>query len=363
MTERNNIANSDGFHLHFSSTDALSGTSSDFTIACSIPSPPNGLDFNRIAAVDIAIPKSWYLVTAPYNTFKLVENGTSVTVTIPAGNYSYPQWVSQVPAIITTASPNRWVYTAIMVNTPSLGVVSYTVTGSGGLQPSFVVNTTGDLSQQLGFPSGTWTFVGNVLQGTIPYNATGEFGIRLRSDICESEGDSTLADIMDVGLSGPGSIIRFQLQECLAQTKRFHRTGSTAFRFWLVSATTGRPINTNGLPIIIHLKIYRLEDNAIWVDKQILSQLQLMTASIESLKEQLRVQQEVKAPPPLPVEAPPLPETPPPPPQVVDGEPPHDDEQEVIAPPTNINVREGEPQENGGGRKLSDGDDEEYGFV
>jgi len=360
MGDRSNIANSDGFHLHFSSTDALSGTSSDFTIGCSIPSPPNGLDFNRVAAVDVAIPKSWYLVTAPYNTFRLVENGTSVTVTIPAGNYSYPQWVSQVPAIITTASPNRWVYTAVMVNTPSLGVVSYTVTGSGGLQPSFIVNTTGDLSQQLGFPSGTWTFVGGTLQGTIPYNATGEFGIRLRSDICESEGDSTLADILDVGLSGPGSIIRFQLQECLAQTKRFHRTGSTAFRFWLVSATTGRPINLNGLPIIVHLKIYRLEDNAIWVDKQILSQLQLMTTAINDLKALLAE----KAPPlPLPTEAvaPPLPETPPPPPPQV--EPPQVDEQEVVAPPTNINVREGEPQENGGGRKLSDGDDEEYGFV
>lgn len=346
MVDRTNVAYSDGYHLHFSSVDRQSGTASDFTIACSIPIPPSGLDFNRLAVVDLALPKSWYLVVAPFNTFQLVEKKVAVTVTVPPGNYNLQQWITQVPVIITAASPNNWVYTATRVTVPDLGVALYTVAGSGGLQPSFIVNAGGDLSQQLGFATGTWTFASNSLQGTIPYNGTGDFGVRLRSDLGEAEGDQTIADVMDCGLSPPGSIIRFQLQECLAQTKRFHRTGSTAFRFWLVSATSGRPIDTNGLPLTCHIKIYRLEDNAIWVEKAMLDQLKVMTTALGELKTAL------EKPPPLPIGGLPSVSLPLPiePPMIKVDEPPP-----IETGTPEVDPRAGEQQ---GGRRLSSDDGE-----
>ena len=51
--------------------------------------PPNN-NYNRIVVMQASIPKSFYLVSAPYNTFQLLETGTtsSGSVTNTFGSFS-----------------------------------------------------------------------------------------------------------------------------------------------------------------------------------------------------------------------------------------------------------------------------------
>jgi hypothetical protein len=292
--ESKHIQYSDGFHLHFTSEDREAGINEDFIINLKIPMAPKGKDHNRVAIVDAAVPKSWWLVLAPFNTFIVVEKGVQYIITVPPGNYTILQWVSQIPALLTAnslANGNSWVYTAQQNLVPQTGLITYFVTGNGGLQPSFIlspVNETNadddaNMGQQIGFGAGTFAFTGNKLLGQIVYNATGEFGVRILSDICQIENNDTLADIMDVGLSAPGSIIRFQAQQGKLQTKRFVRDSTTAFRFKLIYSTTGRIVNLNGLPWMAHLKIWREEDADIDTLKQLLLETRKQNAILTQL--------------------------------------------------------------------------------
>jgi hypothetical protein len=346
---------SDGLHLHFSSVDRVGGTSdTDFIMTHKIPPPAKGMEYNRVAVVDMAIPKSWYLVSAPYNTFILTELGVQSTITVPPGNYTVLQWCTQIPLLMTAASTtmgHNWVYAAARVLIPDNGLIRYTVTGNGGNQPSITVMNIGEtdfdgdgnMSQQLGLFAGTTSFSSNALTGSIVYNATGEFGVRLISDICEAEGSDTLADVLDVGLSAPGSVIRFQAQHPILQSKRFQLKGTNSFRYQLVSATTGRPINTNGLPLIVHLKIWRQEEGEISMLRQILTSLK----SIEDLLRNPPSIQTKEAPSEVtPIEEIPSEEKQTPPEEPSVPEPPSEEKEPVPEKSSDVyenGVRKGEP--------------------
>ena len=67
------------------SSQALSGNASSFTYQMNIP---KGVGFDRVVVLQAILPKSFYLVNSPNNTFTLQENGVNVTITIPEGNYN-----------------------------------------------------------------------------------------------------------------------------------------------------------------------------------------------------------------------------------------------------------------------------------
>lgn len=273
---------SDGYHLSFASTARDSGSDTDFVITHKLPPGIQGKEPNRVAVVDMAFPKSWYLISFPYNTFVLTELGISRTITVTPGNYSITQWCAQIPLLLNAASTamgHNWTYTAARILVPENGLIQYSVTNNGGNQPVFTIaaitetkfDGDGNMSQQLGLPAGTSTFSGNSLLGSIVYNGVGEFGARLLSTVCEPDGSDSIADIYDVGLSLFGSVIRFQAQDALLQSKRFvHRNGSS-FHYQLVSSSTGRPINTNGLPLAIHLRFWYQPESELDVLKAILA--------------------------------------------------------------------------------------------
>ena len=92
------------------SRDRQGGTDSDFYMNLDIPPHTK---FNRICALLAIVPKSYYLVQAAYNTFSLVENGSTATVTIVPGNYSSTSFVTLIPALLNAASVtlgHTWVY-------------------------------------------------------------------------------------------------------------------------------------------------------------------------------------------------------------------------------------------------------------
>lgn len=235
-------------HIHFSSSQRTSGTSSRFNIELSIPP----LKFNRVAIVKAAIPRSWYLIAAPWNTLVLQEGLQSVTVTVPPGNYSLNNWVSAIPPLLTAASPNGWVYTAVRVSLT--GTITWSVAGNGGVQPSFVIT---EMSQQMCLPVGTNTFVGNSLVGNIPYSATGILGLQICSDIASAH-TNVLSEIFSVGTVEPGAVMVSELQDIKASSINYRNIpGTTSFNIYLRNPHSGRDIDLNGHDWLGHLIFWR----------------------------------------------------------------------------------------------------------
>src|SRR5258708_4022068 len=96
--------------------------------------------FNRVTAMLINIPKSFYLVQQGFNTFTLQENGLNATVTIPAGNYNIISFQVVLPPLLNAASitlGHTWSYAItypVVRSQADTGKFTYTVTGNAGMQ-------------------------------------------------------------------------------------------------------------------------------------------------------------------------------------------------------------------------------------
>jgi hypothetical protein len=271
MADSKNLTYADGYHIHITSTNRDTGTDADFSIAINIPEPPTGMEFNRICLVDASIPRTWLEVDAPYNTFQISEtvNGVTqtATVTVTPANYELQSWCTYIPPMMTAASPHGWVYTASRL-VPDIGLLQYQVKANGAALPptsSASIITGTYMQNQVGFPvNSTIPFVTAGGQTTVNttqvFNSTGEYALRLLSDIACMDGDNIIADIYGVTQTRPLGSIAFQAQHPRLQTKRFLRGGGNSFRFTVISATSGRIMNFRGCPMALHFKVFRQED-------------------------------------------------------------------------------------------------------
>lgn len=235
------------WHAHISSSRRASGNSSSFVFNLSIPGP-----FNRCAVVKAAIPRSWFLIVAPFNTFQLVEDGVAVTVTIPPGNYTLIGWMKQVAPIITASSPNGWVYIATRQSSPNRGTYNWSVFGATS-QPQFIITS---MSEQMCLPPGTHTFAAGALTGTIPYSSTGELGLQVCSDLTSAALSDILTEIYSVGHTAPGDVMVSELQDVKIGCMFEASAGRTSFHFYLRSPTTGQVIDLNGHDWLMQLMFW-----------------------------------------------------------------------------------------------------------
>src|SRR5689334_8888641 len=86
-------------------------TDSSFTYAVNFP---EGETFSHVVLLNCLIPKSYYLCqtnTPLDNVCQLKENSTTVTVTVPVGNYSLSTFRTTIGALLTAAAPNGLTYT------------------------------------------------------------------------------------------------------------------------------------------------------------------------------------------------------------------------------------------------------------
>ena len=115
------------FHINTFTRD--SGTTEYFKHTVPIPSN-SGAD--SVVVLQASIPSSFYLIQDGLNTFGLVEDGVTTTITVPPGNYSARVFASVVSTLMTTASPNHWTYSITLpgVTAPSTGKFTYSVTGN-----------------------------------------------------------------------------------------------------------------------------------------------------------------------------------------------------------------------------------------
>jgi hypothetical protein len=246
--------------VYVDSRQRLSGTDGNFSYNFNLPAD---MVFNRVVLMRAEIPKSYYLVQASLNTFTLTENGVSATVTVPIGDYLLTTFQAVLPPLLNAVSPNGWTYSMTYPNintSANTGKYTWSVTGNGGLQPSFTF--TANFFEPFGFnPSSTNTFIGNSLTSANVVKLQVEDRIFIHSNIVEGRGiqdQNVLADINAISSPDYSTII----YECYApqySSKRFKGNAGNTYNF-SISDEAGTLLNTNGLNIQLTVLLYYESD-------------------------------------------------------------------------------------------------------
>ena len=213
----NHISSKSMFYID--SQNRTSGTSGNFSINFAMP--PNNR-YDRIVVMQASIPKSFYLVNAPYNTFQLLEPGTSSsgsainifgsvstngatkTITLAEGNYSKTNMIVCLQTMLSLASSlnstlaTQYVYTVgyPLMNQPNTGKFTYTVTNLITTQPQIIFPAGSTLYLPMGFNrASTNIFSSSILPSQNVISLQAKDTIFIKSNIVASSTKAVLQEI------------------------------------------------------------------------------------------------------------------------------------------------------------------------
>jgi hypothetical protein len=240
--------------VNFNSKDRVSGTNSNFN---SLPVDLGNNAFDTVCLVQASIPKSFYNMPSGYNTFTLTENDgvttTSVTVTIPPGNYNRINLQSVLATVLTNISPDGLTYTVgypastvadtfhytFGVNAPSTYTISFTFTSRSPFR-------------QLGFDVGTYTFtdITLTLQELESVNALNlSYILRafIKSNLVADATDSILEEILSFGSFPSSSVVHYIQYNFDMNSRKLSPSAKNSWNFVLQDAF-GQEIDLEGVP-------------------------------------------------------------------------------------------------------------------
>jgi len=198
---------------YINSFDRISGDHTNFT--CKKLDLTN-MPFTHCCVKQVSIPKVFPNIPSNYNTFILIEQGVPRTITLEVGYYNKNTMIAELPVLLNQASAlngNNWIYTITYRSALAVQNFKYTfsVSGNGGLQPSFSF-TQDQIYLQLGFDVGTHTFIASSLvsDNIINFNPTSK--LYIKSDLVSSSNESILQEVLQVDTIGFGSSIFYQNQ-------------------------------------------------------------------------------------------------------------------------------------------------------
>ena len=198
---------------YINSFDRISGDHTNFT--CKKLDLTN-MSFTHCCVKQVSIPKVFPNIPSNYNTFILIEQGVPRTIALEVGYYNKNTMIAELPVLLNQASAlngNNWIYTITYRSALAVQNFKYTfsVSGNGGLQPSFSF-TQDQIYLQLGFDVGTHTFVASSLvsDNIINFNPTSK--LYIKSDLVSSSNESILQEVLQVDTIGFGSSIFYQNQ-------------------------------------------------------------------------------------------------------------------------------------------------------
>jgi len=147
------------FIVYVNSRFRTSGSSSNFTYNIDLPKSIGYDQFDSVCMMQASIPKSFYLINTGRNTFVLTEGATSVTITLPVGNYTRRSLAYVVRSQLNTQSPNALTYDISVPNVstgPETGKYLFSVSNNVTNIPLyFSFPPTSSPAQQLGFDPGS----------------------------------------------------------------------------------------------------------------------------------------------------------------------------------------------------------------
>ena len=218
--------------FYIDSQNRSSGTSGNFSINFNMP--PNNT-YNRIVVMQASIPKSFYLISSPYNTFQLYEPGTASTgsatdtfgtittngayktIALTPGNYSKTTMIVCLQTMLTLASSlnsttaTRYLYTVSfpLMNNPNTGKFTYSVGALTTAQPQIIFPTTSTLYLPMGFTRGSVNvFISSSLPSANVIRLQAKDTIFIKSNIVGTSNKSVLQEIY-TGCNPDFSVISF----------------------------------------------------------------------------------------------------------------------------------------------------------
>lgn len=282
----------DEYEYYEFSLDSLDADSSFVTSAASTDWPIFTVaakgplqDVVAIKILEVQIPYSWYVFNSVNNTFTMTENGTSVTVTIPIGNYTASSLATALGTAITAVSPNTLTYTVTYSNltqkfiftSSSNSLVFYFTFGAGQGIPNVQPNS-GNKNPRLwmGFGPGISSSSSGTPQTLTSTNVvltSGPSYLYLNSQKLGSDVDVFLpqgAFNLGGGKAGPqiakipinvnaGGIIFWQDPDPQKWFKYSQLQSLTSFDFYLSlgNTTSQLPLQLNGLSFSLKLGILK----------------------------------------------------------------------------------------------------------
>ena len=246
------------FFVYVNSQDRLNqaDTNSNFTYNIALPQDHK---FTHVSLIDATIPKSYYLIQSGYNTFQLTEGATTVTITVPIGNYQLSQWTTTLTSLLTTNSPNGWVYT-VTYPFPStsgeLGKLLYTVSGNTS-QPILTFGAV--MYEPFGFrQSSSNQFSSSQLLSTTVIKLQSEDRLLLHCDIINNPGNDNVLAAINAGTVVPMSTIVYENQEPDIITHELTSDNIKTIRITLQDENGIEQI-LNGLNMNLTLMFYKKE--------------------------------------------------------------------------------------------------------
>lgn len=242
---------------YINSHNKLSGTDSAFTASVNIT---NDDDFDHVCVLRCKIPKSYYCIREGQNTFIVIENGTPRTITITPGNYSRSTFKTALQTALNNGAPSGYSYTIIIPSKTQVetGRYTYTVSGNGGIQPVFEMNS--GMYEAMGFErSSSNEFASDTLVSTTVTNIQPEDTLLLHSDICENNGDDILQDIYANTSVAPFSNILYECLDIEANSKRLRTSGNNVYHFALTDED-GQAVELHSQNIVVTLLFYKAND-------------------------------------------------------------------------------------------------------
>lgn len=237
---------------------------------------PKGNNYDRVVLLQAMIPKSYYLVDAPYNTMILQEKGVNTTITIVPGNYNALSWQTIIGTLLTANSPNGWTYTITFPNSLTqvdTGKFTYTVTGSGGFQPSFIFlnKNASTVYEPFGFAqASTNIFVGGVLISTNVVKFQQEDILYIHSNISSNNDQSATNDVLQeiyASTTISYSNVVYQLQGTIeSYSKRLNNNANNIYTFSITNENENI-MNLNGLNCAFTLLCYNKDNLSERVNK------------------------------------------------------------------------------------------------
>lgn len=249
--------------LNFNSKDRISGRNSNFQ---SLPVDLGNQAFDSVALVQASIPKSFYNMPSGFNTFTLREfdgfTTTSVTITIPPGNYTRINLASVLSVLLTNESPDGLTYTVTYPPSTEADTFHYTiqVNAPDSYTISLIFSERSPV-RQLGFDVGTYTFseITLILQTLESVNALNlSFILRafIKSNIVSNATDEILEELLNFGSFPSSSVMSFQQVSFDLNSRVFNKDNKNAWSFALVDSF-GVEIELNNIPWAFSLVLYQ----------------------------------------------------------------------------------------------------------
>lgn len=236
--------------FYINSYNRINGDNSDFTYQLNID---NNIAWDRVVLIDASIPKSYYNVQDGQNTFTLIDDNGTHTITITPSNYTRTSLCTVLSSLLTNGGITYTITYQNIMEQGDNGKLIFTCSGNS-TQPQFTFDNY--LYEQLGFEKNTtYTFSGNSLTSPNICNLSPEGTLFITSNIVQNKSDSILGNII-TPIDSSYSYVVYYNSAILEKSKKYSGSGSNVYWFKLVNEN-GDKINLNGLNMVFTIMIYK----------------------------------------------------------------------------------------------------------